>query len=129
MDSQLFACRWALGNCKMVPAVFSGSFMPTSLICPICERTKVEPFLHRAQVPANQNLVVASVDEAQNIPRGELTLCKCLSCGFVFNCTFDVSLLHYGSSYDNTQSRSSSFLQHLDAMVEDIVVRQGMWKR
>lgn len=92
------------------------------LNCPICKSSNIDLFIKREQIPANQNLLVASEQLAKKVPRGTLALQKCLSCGFVFNTEFDLSLLHYGEDYDNTQNLSTAFQKHLDLLVEDLLM-------
>ena len=46
--------------------------------------------------------------------------------GFVFNAAFDLSLLDYGTSYDNTQSCSAMFATYLDDLARDLVEDQGL---
>jgi SAM-dependent methyltransferase len=94
------------------------------LNCPICHSADTKLFLKREHVPANQNLVVNSSTEALQIPRGTLNLSLCSTCGFVFNSAFDLSLIHYGDNYDNTQNLSSSFQIHLSNLVDSLIFNQ-----
>lgn len=100
--------------------------MPNFINCPICTGTNTELFLKRESVPANQNLLVSSEEKAKSVPKGVLSLQRCRSCGFVFNQTFDLSLIHYGDSYDNTQHRSEAFQRHLEMLVNALVVEKGI---
>ena len=95
-------------------------------LCPVCESTKLRPFLQRSQVPVHQNLLVNSQEAARIVTRGKLDLMICASCGFVFNQAFDLSRLSYGEDYDNTQSCSAYFDAYLDGLVQDMVERQGV---
>lgn len=94
--------------------------------CPVCESSRLTPFLRRSQVPAHQNLVVTRQDAARLVTRGELDLVACEDCGFVFNRAFDLSRLAYGEDYDNTQSCSAYFDAYLDGLVKDLIERQGV---
>lgn len=96
------------------------------LNCPICKSSETKPFIKREKIPANQNLLVDSEEEAKKVPRGTLALQRCLSCGFVYNGQFELSLVHYGEDYDNTQNQSKAFQRHLDSLVEDLIVEKGI---
>jgi SAM-dependent methyltransferase len=50
----------------------------------------------------------------------------CADCGFVFNQSFDASLLSYGVDYDNTQDCSPVFDQYLDELVRYMVTERGV---
>ena len=60
---------------------------------------------------------------ARDIARGDLHLCCCGACGFVFNDAFDIRLLDYGDSYDNTQLHSSIFEGYVDGLVDRVLSR------
>lgn len=94
--------------------------------CPVCERAKLKSFLQRSKVPVHQNLVLTSQEKARTVKTGLLDLVVCEDCGFIFNQSFDLSLLNYGQDYDNTQSCSAYFDNYLDGLVQDMVERQGV---
>jgi len=50
----------------------------------------------------------------------------CLSCGFVFNRSFDANLLSYGEDYDNSQNFSPAFVSHLNGLVHRLVHENGV---
>ena len=85
--------------------------------CPLCHSSSLSLVVRRPGVPVHQNLLLGSPEQARTIARGDLELVVCSGCGFVFNRTFDHSLLQYGQDYDNNQACSSSFQQHLDGLV------------
>lgn len=89
--------------------------------CSICGG-KTRPFLTRKNVPVHQNLVCDTREEALNVTRGDLTLVEC-ECGFVFNETFDASLLSYGSNYNNDQMASTFFDEYVDSIVDYLCLR------
>lgn len=94
--------------------------------CPVCASEEVETFLSRRNVPVHQNLIMAYQEAARNITRGDLTMAVCPTCGFVFNRTFDPSLLEYGEAYDNTQSCSPSFRAYMDDLLRLLVEERGV---
>ncbi len=100
--------------------------MSTRLNCPVCESTQINLFLTREGVPARQNTVVAEKNAAREVPRGILNLTVCERCGFVFNSTFDPSLLIYGQDYDNAQFYSQVFNQYLSDLIDYLINQQGV---
>ena len=92
-----------------------------SLLCPVCEHPVAAPFLTRHNVSVHQNLVVETPDAARALRRGTLRLHACAACGFVFNSSFDPSLLQYGAAYDNTQTCSPAFQEHVESRADHVV--------
>ena len=94
--------------------------------CPLCNSSDISLFLKRTGVPVHQNLLMNSPEQARSISCGDLEMMVCACCGFVFNRTFDHSLLQYGQDYDNNQGCSSSFQQHLDGLVALLLDEKGV---
>lgn len=94
--------------------------------CPVCCSSAIDTFLSRKGVPVHQNLIMGDQEAARNITRGDLTMTVCADCGFVFNRTFDPSLLSYGSAYDNTQSCSPSFRSYMDDLLRLLIEERGV---
>lgn len=93
--------------------------------CPLCNSPRLTAFLHRQHVPVHQNLVVPSQESACSVTRGDIDLVVCSACGFVFNRSFDPSLLQYGEHYDNAQYHSPYFDAYLDSHVSRLLQRIG----
>lgn len=93
--------------------------------CPICELPSAGPFLTRHNVSVHQNLVVDTADAARALRAGTLCLHACENCGFVFNASFDPSLLQYGRAYDNSQTCSEAFRRHVESRVDHLVLHRG----
>ena len=89
--------------------------------CPVCNSKNLFTFLKHKHVPVHQNLPMPDKISAQNISRGDLTLCFCKNCTFIFNKTFDLNLLKYGKGYDNTQDISSSFQNHISKLIDKLI--------
>src|SRR4051812_43489020 len=89
--------------------------------CPVCNSSSTKRFLTRQRVPVHQNLVMKDADSAVGIMRGDLNLHACADCGFVFNQSFDPAKLSYNAEYDNTQTCSAAFTDHVDNLVRYIV--------
>src|SRR5438067_2170107 len=96
--------------------------MNTPSRCPICESETLSDFLFRGKVPIHQNMLMQDQQSALNVPRGDLTLCVCQSCGFIFNRSFAPPSSMYGEEYENTQACSPSFAQYMNRLVEHIIV-------
>lgn len=96
--------------------------------CPICNNP-AEQFLYRSQVPVHQNLPLSTFAAARNVRRGDLNLCVCGNCGFIFNASFDPGLLEYGASYDNTQTCSPLFLDYINELVDRIIIKANVRNR
>jgi SAM-dependent methyltransferase len=94
--------------------------------CPICQSASTQVFLKRKNVPVHQNMLFEEQTQAQQIHRGDLSIAICLSCGFVFNASFDGSIMSYDQRYENTQNYSPLFEQHVEKLVEDLVERKGL---
>ncbi len=95
-------------------------------ICPVCESNRLKVFLERDNVPVHQNLVIDNQKSAHLVKRGQLKFATCEKCSFVFNQSFDFSLLSYGDSYDNTQDFSKHFESYLDVLVKKLVEEKGV---
>ena len=94
--------------------------------CPVCDAAGAEPFLFRASVPVHQNLLFPTAEAARAMKRGTLDMRACRACAFVFNAAFDPALVDYGPAYENSQDCSPAFNAHLDALVEHLVVTNGV---
>jgi SAM-dependent methyltransferase len=68
--------------------------------CPVCG-TAGAPTVTRDRLPAMQNLVHRTRDEALAAGQGTFVLHACGACGFAWNATFDRSRLSYDERYDN----------------------------
>ena len=68
--------------------------------CPVCESKELHDF-YKSKVPTLQNRVYENEQEAINCNQGIITLTFCSNCRFVFNSTFDESILVYDSHYNN----------------------------
>jgi len=73
-----------------------------------------------------QNFLVTDILTAKNIERGDLKLALCNDCDFVFNSSFDFSKLKYGENYDNSQTCSEFFKQHMDILAEHLIDNEAV---
>jgi SAM-dependent methyltransferase len=81
--------------------------------CPLCRSERHATLLDRPAVPILVNRLYAARETARAAPTGRLDLVACAGCGFVFNRGFDPALVTYEQGYENDQTKSSRFTQHL----------------
>jgi SAM-dependent methyltransferase len=93
--------------------------------CPVCAQTG-RPFVHRDEVPVHQNQLCATAQEARAVVVGDLRICHCSTCDFVWNAAFDPARLSYHHAYDNTQTCSPRFTDHLESLVALLVDERGV---
>ncbi|NCB38067.1 MAG: methyltransferase domain-containing protein [Erysipelotrichia bacterium] len=94
--------------------------------CLACYSDSCELFLRREGVPVQQNFLSLSHSRAVNVPRGDLCMCFCNECGFVFNAAFDQNLMVYDSDYNNTQESSEHFKAHLQTIKDKLVLENDL---
>ena len=69
--------------------------------CPVCSTTEPALTVRRDLLPSMQNYVHRTPEQARAVPRGQLSLATCRTCGFSWNASFDPSRLAYDAGYDN----------------------------
>lgn len=83
--------------------------------CPGCQGNQLtKPWVVPGQ-PAVLNYRCYSQAAAMQVPLRDLHLVECLECGLIFNAGFDESLVPYDGGYDNQQSHSPVFWNHMEA--------------
>lgn len=92
-----------------------------SITCPLCDSRDVQVFVERQGVPVHQNLPRPTEQAAKSVPRGDLRLAACGTCGFIHNSAFDATLTEYGESYDNDQNYSPTFEGHVEGLISGLV--------
>lgn len=96
--------------------------------CPGCGKG-MEPFFELLDVPTNSCILLQSVDEARNYPRGDIVLGYCKGCGFVCNLAFDEKLTEYSSRYEETQGYSPTFQKFHRDLAQDLVRRFRVYNK
>jgi hypothetical protein len=74
----------------------------------------------QSDFPVLQNRVYDSEEEAKNCPTGSLKIVEDFKTGLVYNAAFRSELMIYDSNYNNEQSLSPRFRNHLQQVVEVI---------
>lgn len=94
--------------------------------CPGCGRTQLtRPFLLESQ-PVVLNYRFASPAESEAVPRRDIQLVQCRSCGLVFNANFDDSVIPYDANYENRQCFSPAFQNHLQHLATSLNHRYAL---
>ena len=91
------------------------------MTCPVCDSLDAVPVEQRARTPVMMNKLHASRAAARNAPCGTLDLVLCAACGFLWNRAFDPDLVAYDDLYENDQTGSPAFLEHVRARAADVV--------
>lgn len=97
--------------------------------CPVCGSRKVNTFLQRKKTPVHQNLLYDTFSDAVNCDRGDLEMCICRGCNFVFNSSFSFKNIKYGPDYDNRQDCSKVFREHLECMANELLINEKIQKQ
>jgi SAM-dependent methyltransferase len=71
-------------------------------------------------LPAYQNKMFPSREQALRCPTGDMTLIQDLDSGLVFNAAYDPQKLSYDETYQNEQGFSLAFRKHLDDVLQRI---------
>jgi SAM-dependent methyltransferase len=89
------------------------------LECPCCLDRSTTFYLGiNKRCPVLNNVTYDTYDEAINSPIGQIDLACCNSCGLVFNASYDASLISYDASYNPSRSKSDTYMDYLDSIVE-----------
>ncbi|MEM6305601.1 MAG: class I SAM-dependent methyltransferase [Pseudomonadota bacterium] len=94
--------------------------------CPACGGTYLKTLYHLAAIPVQSVVLVETRAEALAYPRGELTLTLCHACGFMFNATFDSTLVDYSATTEESQHFSGTFNRFAQDLVTEIAGRQQL---
>lgn len=86
--------------------------------CPLTGSDNVKIIYRQKSVPLIQNKVYPTKDEARNAPCIDVVLAQSMDNGFVFSANFTGSLIDYDMHYQNEQSNSGYFQQHLHHVIE-----------
>lgn len=81
--------------------------------CRVCGTPAMEPFVEIGTLPAHIGVLWRDRERARSCPRGDIDLALCTTCGFVYNLSFDPSLMAYlDEDYDNTLDFSAVFTDY-----------------
>lgn len=94
--------------------------------CPICNSLNLKLVYERNNIPTYQNVLLDSYEKAINAPKGNMRLLFCNDCTFLFNAAFDNNLVGYGVNYENDQTHSNTFTQHIDFVAKQILEKHQL---
>ncbi|NQY13335.1 MAG: methyltransferase domain-containing protein [Henriciella sp.] len=77
--------------------------------CPACGGDHLTSFYRVDTVPTNSCILFDTPTDAAACLTGDIELCFCEDCGFVYNARFDKSLTEYSGRYEETQGFSPTF--------------------
>lgn len=91
-------------------------------ICPVCERKNIISFFSLSDIPVANNVLCQSYAEAIAFKTGKLDFVVCSDCGFAWNIAYNPTLLKYDETYENNQSISRAFQDHINTVVSFLPV-------
>lgn len=97
--------------------------MQPGTVCQSCGDDTVRIFYEVKGVPTNSVLLLRSRQEAMDVPRGDICLGHCATCGHIQNTAFDTSLTEYSGRYESTQGYSPTFNRFHRGLARDVVER------
>jgi hypothetical protein len=89
--------------------------------CPNCRQTDLEEFFTIANAPTQSLVTIKDREEALAIPRKDIVLTFCNSCGFIFNSAFDTSIDYYTQGYEDQQGFSPTFVKFITGVTQRFV--------
>jgi 2-polyprenyl-3-methyl-5-hydroxy-6-metoxy-1,4-benzoquinol methylase len=92
-------------------------------VCPSCGGRMARPFYDVHEVPVHQVKLVRTRRAALNCTRGDIRMCFCPSCGFVWNAAFDAARMRYEDDYESTQAVSPTFNAFHERLARDLIGR------
>jgi SAM-dependent methyltransferase len=113
-------------NGQLPGVLRKGGVLPLKSMCPLCASSELAGITERPNVPVHQNKLYETRADARAATRGHLKVVACLTCGFVFNAAFDLSLMSYDKGYENDQTHSPAFGVHVDKLADRLLGESGV---
>jgi len=95
----------------------------TSPNCPVCGSKKGRVIYTALHVPTHSVRLINDAESALTVDKGNIRLCACEACGFVWNLDFQPELMHYDQDYEETQGFSDTFNLFQKEMASQLVDR------
>lgn len=89
-------------------------------LCPACGSDSIADIYRLDAIPVQSSALLNSTAEARGLTRHGLTLSFCDDCGFIFNSTFDLGLVDYASTTEESQHFSDTFNRFAKDLVAEI---------
>lgn len=96
------------------------------MTCPNCGAAPLSVFYEVKNVPVHSVLLLETLDEALNYPRGDIRLGICGACGFITNTAFNPQVHEYSSKYEATQGYSSTFNAFHHRLAQSLIDRYDL---
>ncbi len=88
--------------------------------CPACGGQHLSEIYRLNSIPVQSCILLETRDEAINFPHHQLVLKFCDDCGLVFNADFDLDLVDYASTTEESQHFSGTFNRFACELVAEI---------
>lgn len=92
-----------------------------ALRCPVCAADEVSVFWEMDDLPVKCNVLCSTREEALAVPRGDIRLALCPSCGFIYNTAFDPNRMQYDPGYENALHFSHRFREHAENLAKRLI--------
>jgi 2-polyprenyl-3-methyl-5-hydroxy-6-metoxy-1,4-benzoquinol methylase len=89
--------------------------------CPVCSQPEPFSLFEKTYAPILMHKLYATPEAAKAAKLGLLEMVGCKRCGFVWNRSFDPSLIEYSEDYENNQTHSAAFSKHLDLRIVSVL--------
>lgn len=90
-------------------------------ICPNCKETDIDGFFGIKNAPIFSIVTVKSEEDALTVPRKDIELGFCRSCGFIFNRLFDPTVDYFDLGYEDQQGFSKTFMDYLTRISKGLI--------
>lgn len=94
--------------------------------CSNCKGSDVEEFFHQKNVPIKSVVTIKTFDEAIAVPKKDLTLTFCNTCGFIFNSSFEDNVSLTKERYEDQQGYSSTWLKFITGVTEEFIAKYNI---
>ncbi len=97
--------------------------------CPVCDNSRIEVFYEVSQMPVHPNLLWPEREDALSVPKGDIRMAFCPTCGHIFNAAYNPDLIKYNDWYENSLHFSSRFQSNARADADRLVERYDLRKK
>lgn len=107
------------------PGMMSNS-CHTERECPICCSKATVVFLELQQVPVVSNHQWPTREAALTVPRADIRLGSCGTCGHIWNTAFNDDFVDYTQGYENSLDFSPRFQEYIESLVAELIERHDL---
>lgn len=91
-----------------------------TISCPVCDSKNLSVIYQKNRMPIYNLEKHYNRRDAINAKAGAVKFCLCHNCIFVFNSSFDPSLINYSIEYESSRSYSKYFRNYLNKVCTDL---------